>query len=99
MRKCDVEQDEISASLVEEKILTSNTQPASCTFIFLDSEENSMKTTDLFQSSHFTDMETEALVENMAVAKTEHRTTAQPDQEHTSPDSWVMVFVCITVCW
>ena len=57
-----------------------------------------MKTTDLFQSSYFTDMETGAH-ENMAVAKTEHLTMTQPGQEHTSPDFWFMIIACITLFW
>lgn len=56
-----------------------------------------MKTTDLFQSFHFTDLETEAPMENMAVAKIEHLMTTQPDREPTSPDSWSMIFAFITL--
>lgn len=57
-----------------------------------------MKTTDLLRSIHFTDLETEAqMEEDIAKVKGEYLRMAQPDPEPKSPNSWSMNFACITL--
>lgn len=57
-----------------------------------------MKITGLFQSFHLTDLETEAHMKNIAMAKAEHLIMTEPGLEPRSPDSWSINFAHITLC-